>query len=85
MRPSPERRRIQEDPSMRTTRLVTTLIAFGLLSVALCLTPATASAKGHKGQSTTQPAEHHKHKHKHKNKHKHENGTTNPSAPQADQ
>jgi hypothetical protein len=70
---------------MRTTRLVTTLVAFGFLSVALCLTPATASAKGHKGQSTTQPAEHHKHKHKHKNKHKNGNDTTHPTAPGAGQ
>lgn len=66
---------------MRTTRLVTTLIAFGLLFIALCLTPATASAKGHKGQATSQPAEHHKHKHKHK----HGEGTTKPGAPQANQ
>jgi hypothetical protein len=45
---------------MRITRLASMLLVTGLLAIAFCLTPVSASAKG-TGTATSQPC---KHKHK---------------------
>jgi hypothetical protein len=52
---------------MKLARLASACIAMVLLTLALCFSPTSASAKGLNNGATTQPGHHcHKHKHKHK-------------------